>query len=227
MEKASNKGLFQAGDGELPIQRCPLGVGGQSDRDIEQYFLAPHPDFLFRKVILHTDGACTGNPGPGGWGVIVEYPDGKHPEYELCGGEIDTTNNRMELIAAIRGLDFLQEPSHVLLVTDSQYLMLGITEWLPKWLANNWRNSTKKQVKNRDLWEALLNAARWHKVDWQWVRGHSGHIGNERADVLARRGIDKILKKNRKATQDTKAKYRPQVGARSRGKQSTAFFKKG
>jgi ribonuclease HI len=138
------------------------------------------------EVIIYTDGACSGNPGPGGWGAILM--SGPH-ERELWGGEPHTTNNRMELMAAIKALEALKRPCRVELHTDSQYLRQGITEWLPGWKARGWRTAAKAPVKNEDLWRALDLARQRHEVAWRWVKGHSGHPLNERADELARRGI--------------------------------------
>lgn len=138
-------------------------------------------------VTLHTDGACSGNPGPGGWGAVLRYGD---HERELYGGESETTNNRMELMAAIRGLESLTRPSRVALYTDSTYVRSGILSWLANWKANGWRTSAKKPVKNVDLWQRLDEARRTHDVEWHWVKGHSGDPGNERADELARRGAE-------------------------------------
>jgi ribonuclease HI len=133
-------------------------------------------------VEIWTDGACRGNPGPGGWGAVLRY-DGH--ERELSGSERDTTNNRMELMAAIRALETLKRPCRVRLTTDSNYVRQGITEWLPRWRANGWRTAARKPVKNADLWQRLERAAARHDVQWRWVRGHSGHAENERADRLA------------------------------------------
>jgi ribonuclease HI len=133
-------------------------------------------------VIMATDGACKGNPGPGGWGVVIR--SGAH-EKELSGGETPTTNNRMELMAAIRGLEALKRPCRVTLMTDSRYVMDGLTKWLPGWLRNGWRTSAREPVKNADLWQELIAAAKPHRIDWQWVKGHAGHPENERADRLA------------------------------------------
>jgi ribonuclease HI len=133
-------------------------------------------------VIMATDGACKGNPGPGGWGVVIR--SGAH-EKELSGGEPGTTNNRMELTAAIRGLEALKRPCRVTLMTDSRYVMDGLTKWLPGWLRNGWRTSSREPVKNADLWQELITAAKPHRIDWQWVKGHAGHPENERADRLA------------------------------------------
>ena len=137
-------------------------------------------------VEVHTDGACSGNPGPGGWAAILRW--GGH-ERELSGGEPLTTNNRMELTAAIAALEVLKRPMRVRLFTDSQYLRLGITEWLPAWRARGWRTADKKPVKNQDLWERLDAARQPHTVEWRWLKGHAGHPLNERADQLARAEI--------------------------------------
>jgi len=140
-----------------------------------------------KKVELFSDGACRGNPGPGGWGVLLRHGD---TEKELYGGEAHTTNNRMELQAAIEGLTALKESCDVTLVTDSQYVRKGITEWITNWKRNNWRNAAKKPVVNKDLWQALDEQAARHTVQWNWVKGHSGHRENDIADQLANRGID-------------------------------------
>ena len=142
-------------------------------------------------VEVHADGACRGNPGPGGWGVVLRAGS---KEKELWGGERLTTNNRMELTAAIRALEALRRRCHVQLYSDSQYLRNGITEWLPAWKRRGWRTADRKPVKNQDLWEQLDRLAAQHEVEWHWVRGHSGHAGNERADALANRGIDELPK---------------------------------
>lgn len=141
---------------------------------------------MLHKVEIYTDGACQGNPGPGGWGVILRY---KGVEKELAGYSPATTNNRMELQAAIEGLKALKRSMEVALYTDSQYLRDGITKWLPQWKSKGWRLSTKKPVKNQDLWEELDLLSQKHTIDWHWVRGHSGHPENERADELARQAI--------------------------------------
>ncbi|GAA4765460.1 ribonuclease HI [Stakelama sediminis] len=133
-------------------------------------------------VEMATDGACKGNPGPGGWGVVLRSGT---TEKELSGGEADTTNNRMELMAAIRGLNALKRPCRVTLSTDSKYVMDGLTKWIHGWQRNGWKTAAKKPVKNADLWQELLAAAKPHKVDWVWVKGHAGHPDNERADRLA------------------------------------------
>src|SRR3954470_3838908 len=138
------------------------------------------------EVAIFTDGACSRNPGPGGWGAILRYGT---VEKELAGGEPETTNNRMELMAAIAGLEALKRPCKVRLYTDSQYLRDGITQWLPGWKARGWRTASKAPVKNVDLWQRLEQAAAAHQIEWHWVRGHSGHPENERADALARAGL--------------------------------------
>jgi ribonuclease HI len=140
-------------------------------------------------VKVYTDGACRGNPGPGGWGALL-VAGGR--EKELWGGEPLTTNNRMELTAAIRALEALTRRCRVALYTDSQYLRNGIREWLPQWKTRGWKTADKKPVKNRDLWERLDALVTDHDVEWHWVRGHAGHDGNERADALANRGIDEL-----------------------------------
>ena len=137
-------------------------------------------------VQIFTDGACSGNPGPGGWAAILRLGD---REKEIFGGEPLTTNNRMELVAAIKGLESLKRHCTVVIYTDSRYVMDGITQWMPRWKANGWKTTDKKPVKNGDLWIALDSAASRHKVTWRWVQGHSGHLENERADVLARSAI--------------------------------------
>jgi len=140
-------------------------------------------------IQIFTDGACRGNPGPGGWGVILR--SGSH-EKELFGGEQSTTNNRMELRAAIEGLAALKRPSRVTVTTDSQYVRQGITQWIEGWKRNQWRTSAKKPVKNQDLWQLLDELTSRHEVTWEWVKGHSGHPDNELADALANRGIDEL-----------------------------------
>jgi ribonuclease HI len=142
-----------------------------------------------KEVSIFTDGACRGNPGPGGWGALLRH--GGH-ERELHGGEARTTNNRMELMAAIQALEALREPCEVTLVTDSEYLRKGITEWLANWKKRGWKTASKKPVANADLWQRLDAATQRHRIQWQWVRGHSGHAENERADELANRGIDEL-----------------------------------
>ncbi len=139
-----------------------------------------------RTVAIFTDGACSGNPGPGGWGALLRY-DGT--EKELCGGEDPTTNNRMELMAAIRALESLKRPVNVVLHTDSTYLKDGITRWIDGWKRNGWKTAARKPVKNIDLWQRLDAALAGHNVEWRWVKGHAGHVDNERADALARKGL--------------------------------------
>jgi ribonuclease HI len=141
-------------------------------------------------VVIYTDGACSGNPGPGGWGAILTA--GAHRK-EISGGELHTTNNRMEIMAAIRALQSLNRPCKVELHTDSQYLRQGITEWISGWKARGWRTADKKPVKNEDLWRELDEARARHQVDWRWVKGHAGHPMNERADELARKGLTERL----------------------------------
>jgi len=142
-----------------------------------------------KPIEIFTDGACQGNPGPGGWGVLLIYPDGQQQEF--CGGERATTNNRMEMLAAIRALEFFDKPANIRLTTDSQYVTRGINEWLPNWKKRGWRTASGSAVKNIDLWQALDAQIARHQVQWCWVRGHSGHPGNERADQLARDGVPK------------------------------------
>jgi ribonuclease HI len=144
------------------------------------------------KVVVHTDGACSGNPGPGGWGALLSAGGRTR---ELSGGEASTTNNRMELMAAIEALAALKQPCRVDLYTDSTYLRSGITEWIHTWKRNGWRTSTKKPVKNVDLWQRLEAQIENHKVNWHWVRGHAGDPGNERADALARLGMAPFLRR--------------------------------
>jgi len=136
-----------------------------------------------KHIQIHTDGACLGNPGPGGWGVLLSY---RQHERELSGGEAHTTNNRMELMAAIMALETLTEPCQVTLHTDSQYVRQGITEWMPGWIRKQWKTASGEPVKNRDLWERLHAATQRHRIDWRWVKGHNGDPGNERVDALAR-----------------------------------------
>jgi ribonuclease HI len=144
------------------------------------------------RVVIHTDGACSGNPGPGGWGAILEF---RGRAKELCGGEPLTTNNRMELTAAIQALSALKRPSTVELHTDSEYLRNGITKWVHGWKRNGWKTASREPVKNVDLWQAIDALITTHKVDWRWVRGHAGHDLNERADELAREGMKPFLKR--------------------------------
>lgn len=142
-------------------------------------------------IEIYTDGACRGNPGPGGWGALLRA--GSH-EKELWGGAPDTTNNRMEMTAVIESLKALKRPSDVVLTTDSQYVRKGITEWITGWKRKNWKTSAGKPVKNADLWREIDALAASHKIDWRWVKGHSGHAENERVDDLANRGIDELAK---------------------------------
>jgi ribonuclease HI len=147
---------------------------------------------LLNQVVIYTDGACKGNPGPGGWGVLLKSASA---ERELFGGELATTNNRMEMTAVIEALTALKRPCEVTLYMDSQYVLKGLTEWLPGWKAKGWKTASKQPVKNADLWQKLdqLVATSGHKIDWRWVRGHNGDPGNERADALANRGVEQAL----------------------------------
>ena len=138
------------------------------------------------KVVIFTDGACSGSPGPGGWGALLRYGD---TEKELSGGELETTNNRMEMMAAIRALESLKRPVQVELYTDSVYVRDGITKWIQGWKARGWKTANKKPVKNVDLWQRLENAMGSHSIDWHWVKGHAGHVDNELVDELARNAI--------------------------------------
>lgn len=140
-------------------------------------------------VTIYTDGACRGNPGPGGWGALLSW--GEH-DRELCGGEARTTNNRMELMAAIQALNALSRPCRVALYTDSNYVRQGITQWMHNWKANGWKTAAKKPVKNAQLWRELDAACQRHEIEWHWVKGHAGDAGNEAADALANRGIDEM-----------------------------------
>ncbi|MGN0858549.1 MAG: ribonuclease HI [Stenotrophomonas sp.] len=142
-----------------------------------------------KQIQINTDGSCLRNPGPGGWGVLLRY---RQHERELSGGEAQTTNNRMELMAAIMALESLTEPCQVTLHTDSQYVRQGITEWMPGWIRKQWKTAGGEPVKNRDLWERLHAATLRHQVDWRWVKGHSGDPDNERVDVLARSAAERI-----------------------------------
>jgi ribonuclease HI len=139
------------------------------------------------EVVIYTDGACSGNPGPGGWGAVLQW---NGTVKELHGGEPQTTNNRMELMAAIQALEGLSRPATVQLYTDSKYLLDGITKWIHGWQRNGWRTAAKQPVKNADLWRRLVEAMNGHQISWQWVKGHAGDPGNERADELARLGIE-------------------------------------
>ena len=142
------------------------------------------------EVTLYTDGACRGNPGPGGWGVVLQ--SGQHVK-ELYGGEAETTNNRMEMKAAIEGLKALNRACNVALFTDSQYLRKGVLEWMAGWKRNGWKTSARKPVKNQDLWQSLDQQLERHNIEWHWVKGHSGNPGNERADALANKGTDEVM----------------------------------
>ena len=143
-----------------------------------------------KDVIIYTDGACRGNPGPGGWGALIKFDNAQK---EIFGGQNNATNNQMELSAAIEGLSTLKEPCNVKLFTDSKYVMDGITQWIQNWKKNNWKTSAKKEVKNKALWQQLDQLMAYHQVQWHWVKGHSGDLGNETADLLANKGIDSIL----------------------------------
>ena len=145
------------------------------------------------QVVIHTDGACSGNPGPGGWGAVLHFKD---QEKELWGGELYTTNNRMELMAAIQALEALKRPCRVELHTDSKYVQQGIKEWIHSWKKRGWKTADKKPVKNDDLWRRLDEARLRHEVDWRWIKGHAGHEHNERADELARLGMEETLAAN-------------------------------
>ena len=143
-----------------------------------------------KKITIYTDGACKGNPGPGGWGALLSYNGSSKT---LKGGELATTNNRMELMAAISALESLREPCAVMLHTDSKYVMSGLTEWLPNWKARGWRTADKKAVKNQDLWQRLDAAVQRHQIEWRWVKGHAGDPGNEAADRLANEAVEQIM----------------------------------
>jgi len=146
------------------------------------------------QVVIYTDGACKGNPGPGGWGALLRSADGS--EKELFGGEAQTTNNRMEMMAVLQALQVLKRPCKVVLHVDSQYVLKGMTEWLPGWKAKGWKTASKQPVKNVDLWQALDHtvATSGHTIAWHWVKGHAGDPGNERADALANRGVELALR---------------------------------
>jgi ribonuclease HI len=151
--------------------------------------LAAAPDTEGKVIHIYTDGACKGNPGPGGWGAVLEYGG---TEREMFGGESATTNNRMELTAVIEALAALKRPCRVILHTDSTYVMKGITEWINGWKARGWKTAAKAPVKNIDLWKKLDEVVRTHEIDWIWVKGHAGDVGNERADALANKGVESI-----------------------------------
>jgi len=148
---------------------------------------------MAEKIKIYSDGACRGNPGPGGWGTLLKY---NSTEKELYGAEADTTNNRMELMGAIMGLEVLTRPSEVVVTTDSQYVKNGITEWMDGWKSRNWKTAAKKPVKNKDLWLRLDEACKPHQIEWEWVKGHSGHDENERVDILANKAIDEMFERN-------------------------------
>ena len=150
----------------------------------------PAPDQT--QFVIYTDGACRGNPGIGGWGAVVQQ---RHNEKELSGSEENTTNNRMELPAAVRALQSLDRNSRVRLYTDSEYLRSGITTWINNWKKNGWRTSRGRPVKNKDLWQGLDEASQGHRIDWRWVKGHAGNSGNERADTLANQAIDRSIQR--------------------------------
>ncbi len=154
------------------------------------------PEGRVADVVIYTDGACRGNPGPGGWGALLR--SGVHVK-ELLGAEPQTTNNRMELTAAIQALAALKRPCSIALYTDSQYVRKGITEWLPQWKARDWRTADRKPVKNVDLWQALEREIERHRIEWHWVKGHAGVPGNEHADQLANQAIDALLRSQRAA----------------------------
>ena len=149
------------------------------------------------KIFAYTDGACSGNPGPGGWGALLQAKENSIvvKELELYGGEKETTNNRMELMAAISSLEGLEKSTKLTIITDSNYVKGGVTEWIKNWKKNNWKTANKKDVKNIDLWKRLDQARSKHEVIWKWVKGHAGHLENERADALARKGMEPFKKK--------------------------------
>ena len=149
---------------------------------------------IMKSIEIHTDGACLGNPGPGGWAALLRHGT---VERELAGGESPTTNNRMELLAAIMALEALKQPCRVVLSTDSQYVQKGIAEWLPNWVRRGWKTAAGAPVKNQDLWQRLHAAAAPHRVEWKWVKGHAGHELNERADQLANEGMAPFKPKRR------------------------------
>ena len=142
-----------------------------------------------KKIEIYTDGACSGNPGPGGWGTVIRYEDGT--ERELSGGEAKTTNNRMELMAVIEGLRLMERGKSLIVTTDSEYVKKGITAWIHSWLRNNWKTASKQPVKNQDLWKTLWDLTQQLDIEWRWVKGHSGHPENERCDSLARGEISR------------------------------------
>ena len=144
------------------------------------------------ELYAYTDGACSGNPGPGGWGVLMVAKEGSSviKTRDLCGGTVKTTNNQMELTAAIMALEALEKPSKITIITDSSYVKDGITKWIFAWKKNGWKTAAKKSVKNEELWKRLENATQIHDVSWEWIKGHAGHLENERADELARNGME-------------------------------------
>nr|WP_241086647.1 ribonuclease HI [Candidatus Vondammii sp. HM_W22] len=146
--------------------------------------------YVSKRVEIFTDGACKGNPGPGGWGAVLRY---KGTEKQLYGGERETTNNRMELLAVIRALEALTRPTRILITTDSQYVKKGMTEWITNWKRNGWKTAARKPVKNSDLWRQLDQLVGQYDIDWAWVKGHSGHPENELADSLANRGVEELI----------------------------------
>jgi ribonuclease HI len=149
-------------------------------------------DLTRSKVSMYTDGACKGNPGPGGWGVLLIAGDHRK---ELYGGERSTTNNQMEMLAVIEGLRALKKPVDLEIHTDSTYVLKGMTEWIQGWIARGWKTADKKPVKNAELWQALLNESKRHKIQWTWVKGHAGNPGNERADQLANLGVEQVMQR--------------------------------
>jgi len=157
-------------------------------------FLRKDIYFSMKQVFIYADGACRGNPGPGGYGVLLKYNDkfGKVTAKEIKGAEKNTTNNKMELLAAITGLKTLKEPCHITIVSDSNYLIQGMTKWVNSWLKKGWKTADKMPVKNRELWEELIILSKRHKVEWKWIKGHNGHPDNERADELANEAIDEL-----------------------------------
>ena len=144
---------------------------------------------MLKKIEIFTDGACRGNPGPGGWAALLVF---NGIEKEIYGGELETTNNRMELTAAIMGIESLKSPCEIMLTTDSKYVMDGINKWMKDWKKRNWMTASKKPVKNKDLWQRLDRVCSTHTIEWYWVKGHSGHEENERVDLLANKGIDEL-----------------------------------
>ena len=180
--KANHLGAFAAGPPPQPAEQ-PLGPADQRQALTS---IRAYPSAM-TEVVIYTDGACSGNPGPGGWGVVLRW---NATEKELHGGDPQTTNNRMELMAAIQALEALNRPAKVQLHTDSKYLLDGITRWIKGWQRNGWLTSAKRPVKNADLWRRLVQAMDGHEVTWLWVKGHAGDEGNERADALARLGIE-------------------------------------